>query len=72
MGPRPVRPKYINGLLVQSGKAYMLPTDHLITGKPLRSEPAKKEWFQVKPSNICVIGLVGWLYLKPFLEVITS
>ena len=37
---RPLGPKEIDGLLVPPGKAYTLPTDHLITSKPLRSEPA--------------------------------
>ena len=33
MGPRPLGPKEIDGLLVPPGKAYTLPADHLITGK---------------------------------------
>ena len=32
MGPRPLRPREIGGLLVPPGKAYTLLTDHLITG----------------------------------------
>ena len=32
MGPRLLRAKEINGLLVPPGKAYKLLTDHLITG----------------------------------------
>ena len=32
MGPRPLGPKEIDGLLVPPGKACSLLTDHLITG----------------------------------------
>ena len=32
MGPRPLGPKIIDGLLVPPGKASKLQTDHLITG----------------------------------------
>ena len=32
LGPRPLGPKAIDGLLVPPGKASTLPTDHLITG----------------------------------------
>ena len=39
------------GLPTPPGKAYTLLTGHLITGKPLRSEPAQEKWFQVKPSK---------------------
>ena len=35
----------IDGLFVPPGKASKLLTDHLITGKPLKSEPAQKKWF---------------------------
>ena len=35
----------IDVLLVPSGKASKLLTDHLITGKLLKSEPAQKTWF---------------------------
>ena len=35
----------IDGLLVPPGKASKLLTDHLITGKPLKSEPAQEKWF---------------------------
>ena len=59
-------PKQLDGLLVPPGKAYMLLTDHLITGLPLRSEPAQNKWtvVQVEPSiHISLIGFVGWLYL---------
>ena len=38
MGPRPLGPKEIDGLLVSPGKAFSLLTDYLITGYPLRSE----------------------------------
>ena len=46
MGPRPLWPKEIDGLHVPSGKAYTQMselTDHLITGLPFMSEPAKKK-----------------------------
>ena len=45
MGPRPLEPGEIDGLLVPPGKASKLLTDHLITGKPLKSEPAQEKWF---------------------------
>ena len=32
IGPRPLGPKEIDGLLVPRGKAHTLLTDHLITG----------------------------------------
>ena len=32
MGPDPLEPKEIDGLLVPPGKSYMLLNDHLITG----------------------------------------
>ena len=35
----------IDGLLVPPGKASKLLTDRLITGKPLKSEPAQEKWF---------------------------
>ena len=57
MDPRPLRPK--------TGKAYTLLTGHLITGWPLKSEPAQEKWIQVKPSiHRSLIGLVGWLYFE--------
>ena len=40
MGHRLLEPKEIDGLLVSPGKDYTLLTDHLITGQPLKSEPA--------------------------------
>ena len=40
--PRPFEPKDIDGLLVSPGKACPLMTDHLITGQPLRSDPAQE------------------------------
>ena len=46
MGPRPLRPKEIDGLLVAPGKAYSRLTDDLVTGYPLRSGPAQKKWSQ--------------------------
>ena len=69
LGPRPLGPKEIDGLLVSPGKASSLLTDHLITGYPLRSERAQEKWFQVKPSTpislstpISPFGLVGWIF----------
>ena len=44
-GPRPSGPKEIDELLVPPGKASAQLTDHLITGKPLGSEPAQEKWF---------------------------
>ena len=38
MDPRPSGPKEIDGCLC-------LLTDHLITGLPLRYEPAQEKWF---------------------------
>ena len=35
----------IDGLLVPPGKASKLLTDHLNTGKPLKSEPTQEKWF---------------------------
>ena len=35
----------IDELLVPRGKASKLLTDHLITGKPHKSEPAQEKWF---------------------------
>ena len=70
VGPCPLGPKEIAGLLVSPDKAYKLLTDHLITGEPLMSEPAQEKRFQVKPCiHINLIGLVGRLYLKHFLDV---
>ena len=55
-----------------SQSLYML-TRYLITGLPLRSEPAQEKWFQVEQSaNISPFGFVGWLYLKHLLGVMTS
>ena len=45
MGPRQLGTKDIDGLIVPLGKASSLLTDHLITGSPVRSEPAQKIWF---------------------------
>ena len=35
----------IDGLLVSPGKASKVLTNHLITGRPLKSEPAQEKWF---------------------------
>ena len=45
-GPHPLGPIEIDGLLVLPGKTYTLLTDHLITGKPIRFEPAQEKWFR--------------------------
>ena len=58
-GPRPLRPKEIDGLLVSPGKASSLLNDRLITGYPLRSELAQEKLFQVKSS--IPISLLAWL-----------
>ena len=70
--PRPLGPKEIDGLLVPSGKAYTLLTDHLITGyHPGLSLPRKG--VPVKPSiHISLCGLLRWLYFKHLLDVMTS
>ena len=59
--PRPLGPKEIDGLPVPPGKAYM-PLIGLATGQPLCFEPAQK----------CLFGLLGWLYFKHLLDVMTS
>ena len=54
-------------------KSYKLLTDHMITGLQLKSRPAQEKWF-VKPSihvYISLIDLVGWLYKKQLLDVMT-
>ena len=48
-------------LIVPPGKAYKLLTGHLITGYPLRSEPAKEKWFKSNHLYISIFGLVGRL-----------
>ena len=71
--PRPLGPKEIDGLLVPPGKASTLLTDHLITGLPLKSEPAQENWFKVKPFILMSLSvLLGWLHLKHILDVMTS
>ena len=62
MGPRPLGPRKMDGLLVPPGKA----ADHLNTGEPLKSKPAQEKWFSQIQSNhpyTCLIGLPGWFYL---------
>ena len=54
----------MDGLLVPPDKAYTLLTDQLITA----FEPAQEKWFKSNHSY----GLVGWLYLKHKLDVMTS
>ena len=62
-----------DGLLVPTVKACTMLTRYLITGLPLRSEPAQEKWFQVEQSaHISPFGFVGWLYLKHLLGVMTS
>ena len=53
----------IDGLLVPPGKASKLMTDNLITGYPLKSEPAQENGLVFAPIHISGIGLLGWLYL---------
>ena len=67
-------PNEIDGLFVLPGKAYTLLTDQLITGISLWFEPAQEILVvQIKPSiHISLCGLVGWLYLKHLLDVMTS
>ena len=61
VGPGPLEPKEIDGLLVPPSKAYTLLTYQLITGKLLRSRPAQEKWFQVKPSiHKSLFGLLGY------------
>ena len=64
LGPRPLGLREIDGLHVPPGKAYTLPTDHLITGKPLRSQPAQERWFHIKSCmHLSFSGLLGWLLI---------
>ena len=67
LGLRPLVPKEIDGLLVHPGKGYTLLTDHLITGYPLRSEPAQEEWF-VKFIGIRLL----WLSWKVIFEALVG
>ena len=46
----------IYGLLVPPGKASKLLTDHLITGYPLKFEPARKKWLS---QTICLGGYIS-------------
>ena len=46
MGLRPLRPKEIDELLVPTGKASTLLTDHLITGLPLWSQLVQEKWLK--------------------------
>ena len=68
-GPRPFEPKEIDG---HPGKASSLLTDHLITGLPFRSEHAKEKGFKSNQPRISLVGLVGMLYFKLFVNVMTS
>ena len=43
LGARTLGPKEIDGLLI-----------HLITGRPLRSEPAQEKWFHNQPHIISI------------------
>ena len=63
LGPQPLAPGKIDGLLVPPGKAYQLLTDCLITGKPLiRTESAQKKWFiSNHPIIIHLFGLLGYI-----------
>ena len=43
---------------------FVILTDHLITGKPLRSEPAQEKWFVKSSIYMVPFFLLGWLHLK--------
>ena len=63
----------IDGLLVPPGKASKLLTDHLITGKPFKSEPAQEKWFSqtihtYKPYWFALVVI----FMKHILSVMTS
>ena len=60
----PFGPKEIDGLLLPPGIAYTLLTDHLITGYPLRSEPAEEKWVLKPCIQTSLRRLLGWLYLR--------
>ena len=51
---------------MSQGKAYVLLTGHLITGKQLRrSEPAQEKRFKYNhPVHISLTVLLGWLYFQ--------
>ena len=63
MGPRPLGPKEIDGLLVSPGKDYTLLTGHMITGLIL----PRKSGFK---SSLCGL-FAGRSYLKHVLDVMT-
>ena len=67
--PCPFGLKEIDALLVPPGKAYRISTGHLITGYTAQvfTCPGKVVFSQTSH-----IGLVGWLYFKHLLDVITS
>ena len=53
----------IDGLLVPPGKASKLLSDHLITGKSLKSEPAQESGLVKTSIHMNRIGLLRWLYV---------
>ena len=63
----------IDGLLVPPGKASKLLTDHLITGKPLKSEPAQEKWFS-QAIHTYKPYWFAWvvIFMKRILSVMTS
>ena len=63
MGPAHWGLGEIDGLLVPVGKASKLLTEHLITGKALKSELVQEKWLVKSSIHINRIGLLGWLYL---------
>ena len=72
-GPRPLGPKEIDGLLVPPSKAFSLLTDHLITSKPIWSEPDQEKCFKSNHKDKPLWLIVGCgLYLKRLLDAMAS
>ena len=63
----------IDGLLVPPGKASKLLTDHLITGKPLKTEPVQEKWLS-QPIHTYKPYWFAWvvIFRKHILSVMTS
>ena len=63
----------IGGLLVPPGKASKLSTDHVITGNPLRSEPAQEKWFSLTIHAYKLYWFARMvIFMKHILSVMTS
>ena len=62
-----------DGPLVPPGKASKLLTNHLITGKPLKSEPAQEKWFS-QTIHTYKPYWFAWvvIFIKHILSVMTS